>query len=110
MLKRWVAAIQQWLSAEQPPRHPQPKRDEALRAARRGFFKRAAVSAVSVSGTAGLAKVVVDSTPSPDLQDLYRKDHLAGEKQLQEREYVLMSDQEKAEMVGALIKSHSDQG
>lgn len=70
---------------------------------RRGFFTKVALGAVSISGTAGLAKVVVESTPEPDLGDLYRKDQLAGEQELAKREYVLMSASEKEVMVQQFI-------
>ena len=109
MLKRSIAALQQWLSPEPATRDPRDASDDDVRAARRGFFKKAAVGAVSITGTAGLAKVVVDSAPRPDLQDLYSKDGLAGEQQLKEREYVLMSDQEKADMVQTFVDNYRDQ-
>jgi hypothetical protein len=109
MLKRSVAAIRQWLSPEQIVQEPRSIQDDEACTARRGFFKKVAVGAVSITGTAGLAKVVVDSAPLPDLQDNYIKDSLAGEHELMEREYVLMSDQEKAEMIQILVDKHSDQ-
>lgn len=100
MLKRSIALIQQWLS---------PQQSDDVCTARRGFFKRAALGAVSVTGTAGLAKVVVDSTPQPDIQEKYIKSGLAGEQELIEREYVLMSDREKQEMVQRFVDNHSGQ-
>ncbi|MCU7814033.1 MAG: hypothetical protein KZQ89_03245 [Candidatus Thiodiazotropha sp. (ex Lucinoma kastoroae)] len=106
MLKRLMAVIRQPFSNDQTSQAPQ---DEAICSTRRGFFKRAAVGAVSITGTAGLAKVVVDSSLQPDLQDNYIKDHLSGEQELSEREYVLMSEQEKADMVQTFINSYSDQ-
>ncbi|MCU7932103.1 MAG: hypothetical protein KZQ90_14975 [Candidatus Thiodiazotropha sp. (ex Codakia rugifera)] len=106
MLKRLMAVIRQPFSKDQKSRAP---RNEEVCSTRRGFFKRAAVGAVSITGTAGLAKVVVDSSLQPDIQDKYIKDHLSGEQELREREYVLMSDQEKADMVQTFINSHSDQ-
>jgi len=109
MLKRSIAAIQQWLSREPTARDPGSGQDDAVSAARRVFFKRAAVGAVSITGTAGLSKVVVDSVPQPDLQERYRKDGLAGEQELMQREYVLMSDQEKADMVQTFVDNYSDQ-
>jgi len=79
---------------------------EPVSASRRGFFAKAAIGAVSVSGTAGLAKVVVDSVPEPDTTELYRKDGLAGEQELLERDYVLMSDQEKEDMVQQFVDDY----
>jgi len=107
MLKRSIAAIQQWFSTEQTVRDPRPGQKDRVCASRRGFFKRAAVGAASITGTAGLAKVVVDSVPQPDLQDRYRTDSLTGEQELMQREYVLMSDQEKADMVQTFVDDYS---
>lgn len=108
MLKRLTAAIHQWLSSGQTVRDSRPAQGDEAFAARRGFFKRAAVGAVSITGTAGLAKVVVDSVPQPDLQEVYIKEGLAGEQELLKREYVLMSDQEKADMVQTFVDNYSD--
>lgn len=110
MLKKSVAAIQQRLSPKKSKGGPQATRNDETRAARRGFFKKAALGTVAIGGTAGLAKVVVDSVPKPDLRDLYAKDGLAGEQELSQREYVLMSDDEKQDMVQGFIDGYRDQG
>jgi len=109
MLKRSITAIRQWLSPERPFREQQSVPNSEVCAARRGFFRKAAVGAVSITGTAGLAKVVVDSVPKPSQRERYRKDHLAGEQELMQREYVLMSDREKADMVRMFVDNYSDQ-
>ena len=106
MLKQSLATIRQWLS---PDHGTQNGREDAIRAARRGFFRKAALGAASVSGAAGLAKVVVDSVPHPDQKELYTKDAHAGEQELVQREYVLMSDQEKSEMVQTFVDNYQDQ-
>lgn len=106
MLKRILSALGKRPSpgSEAGERHSPSL--EAVSQARRGFFAKAAVGAVSISGAAGLAKVVVDSTPEPDLGDLYRKDQLAGEQELAEREYVLMSASEKEDMVQQFVDNY----
>ncbi len=109
MLKRSIAAIRQWLSPDQGPQNQHAAQEDALRASRRGFFRKAAMGAASVSGVAGLAKVVVDSAPHPKQEELYTKDAHAGERELAEREYVLMSDQEKREMVQTFVDNYQDQ-
>ncbi len=111
MMKRSIAAIRQWLSPDLDPgaRNPGTSREDALRVSRRGFFRKAALGAASVSGAAGLAKVVVDSVPHPDQKQLYTKDAHAGEQELAEREYVLMSDREKREMVQTFVDNYQDQ-
>lgn len=106
MLKKMTAALRQWLSPAQTDNSPAAEATRDAVAARRGFFKKAALGAVSLSGTAGLAKVVVDSTPEPDLQALYEKDRLAGEQELAGREYVLMSEKEKEDMVQTFVDSY----
>ncbi|MCU7890540.1 MAG: hypothetical protein KZQ78_02570 [Candidatus Thiodiazotropha sp. (ex Ustalcina ferruginea)] len=106
MLNRLMAVIRQPFSNDQTN---QAIQDEEVCSTRRGLFKRAAAGAVSITGTAGLAKVVVDSSLQPDLQDKYIKDHLSGEQELMGREYVLMSEQEKADMVQTFINNYSDQ-
>ena len=103
MLKRMLTALRKRSSpAVEGSESPRSSADTVSQG-RRGFFTKAALGAVSISGTAGLAKVVVESAPEPDLGDLYRKDHLAGEQELAEREYVLMSDSEKEDMVQQFI-------
>lgn len=109
MLKRSIAAIRQWLSLVQVTQPPVAAQEEALRASRRGFFRKAAMGAASVSGAAGLAKVAVDSVPQPDMKEFYTKDAHAGEDELLEREYVLMSEREKSEMVQSFVDNYQDQ-
>ena len=106
MLEKMTAALQQWLSPTKTDQGPGAEATQDAVAARRGFFKKAALGAVSLSGTAGLAKVVVDSADKPDLQALYNKDRQAGEQELTEREYVLMSDKEKDDMVQTFVDSY----
>ena len=108
MLKQSIAAIRQWLSPDQGAQNQRETQEDALRASRRGFFRKAALGAASVSGAAGLAKVVVDSVPHPDQKELYTKDAHAGEQELVEREYVLMSEQEKREMVQTFVDNYPD--
>lgn len=103
MLRRTLAAISKRLSYKGNSVGGSSPSNETVSSSRRGFFTKAAVGAVSISGTAGLAKVVVDGMARPDLSDKYRKDSIAGEQELSEREYVLMTDQEKKEMVQQFI-------
>lgn len=110
MLKRSRARIQKDPSPDQSAAAKGAEQHDEARAARRGFFKKAAIGAVSIGGTAGLAKVVVDAIPRPDSRDLYAQDGLAGERELSQREYVLMSDEEKKDMVQTFIDYYRDQG
>lgn len=103
MLKRMLTALRKRSSPAVEGSTPPLSSTGGVSQGRRGFFTKAALGAVSISGTAGLAKVVVESTPEPDLSDLYRRDHLAGEQELANREYVLMSASEKEDMVQQFI-------
>lgn len=106
MLKRTIAAFQKrFLSAHATS---DPKKKEVVHATRRAFFTRATLGAASISGGAGLAKMAIDSAPQPDMQDLYEQDAHKGESELMEREYVLMSEQEKAGMVQMFVDNYSD--
>lgn len=84
------------------------KPGEELSVGRRRFFQRAAVGAASIGGVAGGAKVVVDSLPDPDLQSRYAQTAHKGEQELQAREYVVMSEHEKAAMLEELVASHEN--
>lgn len=106
MLKKILSALGERFSPKDSTGERHPPSTEAVSEGRRGFFAKAAVGAVSISGTAGLAKVVADSVAEPDMQDLYRKDQLAGEHELSKREYVLMSDEEKTNMVRQLVDNY----
>ena len=110
MLKRWVTAVRKRISGNRVAVDSRTPRDEVVQAARRNFFKKAAVGAVSITGTAGLAKATVDAMPKPDMQDKYIQDSLAGEEELKSREFVLMSDQEKSDMVQSFIDQYPEQG
>jgi len=80
------------------------------RTSRRDFFRKAAVGAVAVTGTAELAKVTASSLADEDARTLYEKDIAAGDRVLVEREYVLMSDREKDEMVQGFVDNYHGNG
>ncbi len=105
-----IIRFRRWLGPEKATQDRQLALDSGGCASRRSFFKRAAVGAASVAGAGGIAKKLVDTSIQPsDLKKFYRQDALTGGPELLEREYVLMSDQEKAEMVQTLIGDYPDQ-
>ncbi len=106
MLRRILSAVSKRFAPRDVTGERHPQSADAISKGRRGFFAKAAVGAVSISATAGLAKVVVDTMPEPDPGDLYRKDGLAGERELRERDYVLMSDGEKDDMVRQFVDNY----
>jgi len=71
---------------------------------RRGFLKKALVSTVAVAGTATLAKKASTLIPEPDYKEAARREILAGDKILGEREYVVMSDREKNAYLDTLLE------
>ena len=94
-----TAPITEQSGTEKPPR-----------TSRRDFFKKAAVGAVAVTGTAELAKVTASSLADDDAQTLYEKDVAAGDRVLAERDYVLMSDQEKKAMIQGFVDDYHGNG
>jgi hypothetical protein len=109
MLRRTLAAVGKRLSSKKNSIGSNAPSTETISSSRRGFITKAAVGTVSITGTAGLAKVVVDGMEKPDLSDKYRKDSIAGEQELSEREYVLMTDQEKEEMVQQFVSDYHNE-
>ncbi|MBT2971631.1 MAG: hypothetical protein KME51_17240 [Candidatus Thiodiazotropha sp. (ex Ctena orbiculata)] len=109
MKRRWFIPLPKWLfGGDAKPGQGRPNGSDEPDAKRRRFFTRAAVSAVSVTGTAGLAKAVVDNLPQPDLKQRYNKDAVNGEEELLSREYVLMTEREKQIMVQTLIENYDE--
>ena len=73
---------------------------------RRGFIKKALISAVAVAATAKLAEKTASMIAEPDHQKEYLGDVLPGDRVMAEREYVLMSDSEKKQLVGSFEKDY----
>jgi len=109
MLKRLLTSVRELLQGKYKLLHTRPRQGAEVNATRRNFFKKAAFGAASISGTAGVATAVVDSMPKPDIKEQYKKDAVTGEQELLQREYVVMSDEEKEVMVQSLIDSYPDQ-
>jgi len=108
MLKRLFKPVRDWFAPDVAQQHAGDA-DSQVDATRRGFFKRAALGTASVGGTAGLAATVIDRMPKPDMKQQYLKDAHNGEKELMAREYVLMSEQEKKDMLKMMIDSNTEQ-
>lgn len=106
MLKRFIVTLRNYLSSSTKKAQSSQLPENKINATRRGFFKKAAVGLGSVTATAGLSKVVVDSVAKPDMKDQYVKDSIAGEQELMDREYVAMSHQEKQEMLQMFISDY----
>jgi len=110
MLKRAVVAIYKLFFNDRRDKES-TQATAATSAGRRQFFAKAtlgAAGAASVSGAAGLARMAVDSVPKPKLKDLYAKDAQRGEQEMTEREYVVMSEQEKTKMLQMYIDNYDN--
>ncbi len=75
-------------------------------AARRGFFFYMAVGGASVASVIGLGKFADTVIPENIAQEAYRKDVLVGDRVLAEKEYVLMTEQEKQELVRMFVDNY----
>ncbi len=73
---------------------------------RRGFIKNAALATTVVAASAGITTTISTIIPKENFQKNYADDVLAGDKALQEREYVVMSDKEKKDIVAKLEGSY----
>ncbi|MCG7949375.1 MAG: hypothetical protein N0E59_01400 [Candidatus Thiodiazotropha taylori] len=109
MMKQWLIQIEQWLFGEDKKQQkPELSSSDEPNPVRRRLFRQVAIGAAGVTGTAGLAKSVVDAVPEPDLKKKYRQDALQGEKELSEREYVVMTNQEKEAMLQSFIDNYNN--
>ncbi len=78
----------------------------AAQTSRRGFLSKAIVAGVAVTATAGIAKKTSEVLLKEDFQKAYLKDVLSGDNVLASRQYVLMSKEEKAELLKRLFQFH----
>jgi len=111
MLKCSFTAIHQWFSSKikQTRKKQSALQDKNNSGTRRVFFKKAVVGLGSVTATTGLSKVIVDSVAKTETQQHYAKTATAGEGELINREYILMSDQEKEEMLQTFVENYKEQ-
>ncbi|MCG7988028.1 MAG: hypothetical protein JAZ20_07340 [Candidatus Thiodiazotropha weberae] len=109
MIKQWLNRIKQWLFGDYKNQQKSDlKSSDEPNPVRRRLFRQAAIGAVGVTGTAGLAKSVVDAVPEPDLKQKYHRDATQGETELSQREYVVMTNQEKEAMLQSFIDNYNN--
>lgn len=84
--------------------------DKAVKAhsSRRGFLKKAVISAVAVTATAAAAKKAGDILLKEDAQQAYLNDVLPGDKVLAARQYVVMTTEEKTALVARMKKNYKN--
>lgn len=78
-------------------------------ALRRDFLKKAAIGSLAFATTAGVAKKVVSVATETDVKKAYLNDILPGDSVLKNREYVVMTDAEKKQMVKMFTENHKKQ-
>jgi len=73
---------------------------------RRGFFKKIAIGGAVIGTSVGLFKAADAIAPDVDSQLAAKQSTAAGDLALAKEEYVLMSRQEKDEMVQMLVNNY----
>jgi len=72
---------------------------------RRGFIRGALLTTVAFTATASLAKKASILIPLPDHEGAARNELIAGDRTLQQRQYVVMTDREKREYLETLLEN-----
>jgi hypothetical protein len=106
MMLRKMQKLLASVRTSKKPASDRSRAEKVEKVSRRDFFKKTAVGTVALTGTAELARVTASSIPDDTAQQLYGKDILAGARVLKEREYVVMSDQEKEEMIQGFVDDY----
>ena len=73
---------------------------------RRQFVKKALVSSVALTSTGVLANKVASLVPDNSSQKSYLNDVLPGDRVMMNREFVMMTDEEKKMMIGRFVKNY----
>ncbi|MBZ0220941.1 MAG: hypothetical protein K8I01_10990 [Candidatus Methylomirabilis sp.] len=85
-----------------------PDNRAMARSSRRGFLSKAVVAGVAVAATAGLAKKTGDLIFKEDHQKAYLDDVLPGDSVLASRQYVVMTKEEKKDLLKRLFEFHQN--
>ena len=88
--------------------HPSNIGDDSEVAARREFCKKMAFGGVALTAAGGAVKYADSMMPNVDPQAAYRKDVDPGDEVIAQREHVLMSQEEKENMVQMLIDNYEN--
>ncbi|NOS35247.1 MAG: hypothetical protein GQ522_01270 [Deltaproteobacteria bacterium] len=85
---------------------PEPAESGLKRhSSRRGFIRGAILTTVAFTATASLAKKASTLIPVPDHEEEARNKLIAGDRKLQQRQYVVMTEREKREYLDTLLKN-----
>jgi len=83
------------------------KDDKSL--TRRTFMKTAVIGAVVATSSAGLSKVITAAAPKAMQPRMHTNDDIQQEKIILGKEYVLMTEEEKKQMLQMLIRDYKEQ-
>lgn len=76
---------------------------------RRTFIKKAVVGSIAVASTAGLAKKLISMDAEDAANKACLKDELQQDRVVAQQKYVLMTKEEKEQMVQMLVNSYKEQ-
>lgn len=79
---------------------------EGIDYSRRAFMKKALLTGIAVATTAAITKKVVEAVPKHDLRDAYLNDDLQQDKVMKDKKYVLMTTEEKEQLVQTLVSEY----
>jgi len=83
------------------------KDDKSL--TRRTFIKTAVIGAVVATSSAGFSKIITSAVPEGMQPRMHRNDDIQQEKVMMGKEYILMTKEEKEEMLQMLIRGYKEQ-
>ena len=76
---------------------------------RRAFIKKTLLVGVAVASTTAVAKKVASVTPRQDLRGAYLNDDIQQDKVMKGKEYVVMSREEKEQMLQMFVNDYNKQ-
>lgn len=82
---------------------------EGVDFSRRAFVKKALLTGLTVVGTAAVTKKVVDAVPRQDVKAAYLSDEVQQDRVMKDKQYVLMTQEEKDHMVQMFVSDYSKQ-
>ena len=83
------------------------KDDKSL--TRRTFIKTAVIGTAVATSSAGLSKIITSAAPEGMRPGMHTNDDIQQEKVMLGKEYVLMTEEEKKQMLQMLIKDYKEQ-
>lgn len=76
---------------------------------RRAFIKTAVIGAVVATSSAGFSKIITSAAPKGMQLRMHTNDDIQQEKIMLRKEYVLMTEEEKNQMLQMLIRDYKEQ-